>query len=87
MCGIFGYIGSQSDDAIRAELENMARLIRHRGPDQQGFQRHDTKFERLRENCVTLFYLMIYAEAHFISFTEIGDFLNGTTVNYNFSLS
>jgi asparagine synthase (glutamine-hydrolysing) len=37
MCGIFGMMGSFSGDEINSKLTAMARLLKHRGPDDEGF--------------------------------------------------
>lgn len=39
MCGIFGLIQAKPFDA--AELLNMSQVIRHRGPDDEGFALFD----------------------------------------------
>ena len=34
MCGICGYVGYEQDSGL---LQKMARMIQHRGPDDDGF--------------------------------------------------
>lgn len=37
MCGIFGYVG-QAPEATGALITNLSQLLRHRGPDDEGFE-------------------------------------------------
>lgn len=37
MCGIFGMMGSFSEEEVNEKLRAMARVLKHRGPDDEGF--------------------------------------------------
>ena len=39
MCGICGYAGYSPDETL---LNRMVRVLRHRGPDDEGFYYHET---------------------------------------------